>query len=233
MDYIRLAGERGQANFGWLDSKHSFSFGSYYDPRHMGFSVLRVINDDTVSPGAGFSPHGHQDMEIISYVLEGNIEHKDSTGNHYVIPAGEVQRMSAGTGITHSEYNPSETDSLKFLQIWLLPNVQGILPSYEQASIRQTGKLTALVTPDGQDGSLHIHQDAAIYRLVLEPGEEYQLETGSRFGYLHVINGAAITDRLTVKAGDAFGLKSDRQQHLRAGDQGVEALWFDLPAKAS
>ena len=231
MDYIRLASDRGKADFGWLDSKHSFSFGSYYDPEHMGFSVLRVINDDTVSPGAGFSPHGHRDMEIISYVLEGSIEHEDSTGNHYVVPAGEVQRMSAGTGITHSEYNPSKTDALKFLQIWILPNVQGILPSYEQSSIVQKGKLTALVTPDGQDGSLRIHQDAGIYRLELKPGEQYQLQTGARFGYLHILRGQAKTTVRTVSAGDAFGFKQDREQRLTAGDDGLEALWFDLPAQ--
>ena len=231
MDYIRLADDRGKANFGWLDSKHSFSFGNYYDPEHMGFSVLRVINDDAVLPGAGFSPHGHRDMEIISYVMEGQIEHEDSTGNHYVVPAGDVQRMSAGTGIMHSEYNPSKTNTLKFLQIWILPNVQGILPSYEQSRITQKGSLTALVTPDGQDGSLRMHQDAGIYRLRLKPDEQYKLATDSRYGYLHVLQGEAKTTQLVLTAGDAFGLKQEREQHLTAGDEGLEALWFDLPAQ--
>ena len=147
MNYIRKSDSRGKVNFGWLNSKHSFSFGSYYDPQHMGWSVLRVINDDQVSAAAGFDTHGHRDMEIISYVLEGAIEHKDSMGNQFVLPAGEVQRMSAGSGITHSEYNHSKTDSLRFLQIWIQPKQLGILPSYQQAKIPQDLAMTALVTP--------------------------------------------------------------------------------------
>ena len=157
MIYHRPSYERGSANFGWLDSKHSFSFGNYYDPEHMGVSALRVINDDTVTPGAGFGKHGHRDMEIISYVLDGAIEHKDSQGNQFVVKAGEVQRMSAGTGITHSEFNHSEDDALRFLQIWIIPNEMGIEPEYEQKLIEQNGKMTPLASPDGVDGSLTIH----------------------------------------------------------------------------
>ena len=234
MDYIRKANERGKANFGWLDSRHSFSFGNYYDPKHMGHSVLRVINDDTVKGGAGFGAHGHRDMEIISYVLEGSIEHRDSTGNHFVVPAGEVQRMSAGSGIRHSEFNASRTDKLKFLQIWIEPNVHGIEPGYEQARIEQRGALTPLVTPDGRDGSLHIHQDASMYRLRLAPGEGFTLSTtmhgdNNRSGYLHVISGTATAGELQLGAGDGVGFKKTREQEVTAGPGGFEALWFDLP----
>ncbi|WP_334078642.1 pirin family protein [Microbulbifer sp. M83] len=230
MDYLRRADERGQANFGWLDSRHSFSFGSYFDPRHMGFSVLRVINDDRVRGGRGFGAHGHRDMEIISYVLEGAIEHRDSLGNSFLLPAGEVQRMSAGTGIQHSEFNASPTESLRFLQIWIEPAVTGIEPGYEQANIPQQGPLTALVTPDGRDGSLHIHQDASLYRLRLEPGETVPLATGERCGYLHVIGGSAGAGDIELRAGDGLGMNIGRERQVSAGESGIEALWFDLPA---
>ncbi|KZZ46584.1 pirin, partial [Thalassolituus sp. HI0120] len=162
-------------NFGWLNSQHSFSFGHYYDPKHMGFSALRVINDDSVAPGAGFDTHGHRDMEIISYVLEGAIEHKDSMGHSYIVPAGDVQRMSAGTGVTHSEFNHSKQHNLRFLQIWIQPNKLGITPGYQQQKIEQRGKLTPLVTPDGSDGSLSIQQDVSLYRVALNRGESLQL----------------------------------------------------------
>lgn len=235
MNYLRRNEERGQASFGWLDSKHSFSFGHYYDPQHMGVSVLRVINDDTVSPGAGFDTHGHQDMEIISYVLEGTIEHKDSTGNHYRIPAGEVQRMSAGTGVTHSEYNGSNRVALKFLQIWIQPREIGIEPSYEQRAIAQNSALTPLVTPDGEADSLHIHQDARIYRLRLKAGETATLGAKGNNGYLHIIKGLAKVqheDSTTVlKAGDALGgtLKATEDVKVQTNSDDFEALWFDLP----
>ncbi|WP_323845412.1 pirin family protein [Microbulbifer magnicolonia] len=229
MDYIRKADARGRANFGWLDSRHTFSFGSYYDPRHMGVSVLRVINDDTVKGGTGFGAHGHRDMEIISYVLEGAIEHRDSAGNHFVVPAGEVQRMSAGSGIQHSEFNASRTQPLRFLQIWIEPDVMGIAPSYEQARIEQRGQLTPLVTPDGRDGSLRLHQDASLYRLHLQPGERFTLRSGSRAGYLHVIEGSADADKTRLAAGDGAGMTRTREQTLVAGAKGLEALWFDLP----
>ncbi|WP_255775213.1 pirin family protein [Microbulbifer sediminum] len=229
MDYLRKADERGRANFGWLDSRHSFSFGSYFDPRHMGFSVLRVINDDQVRGGMGFGAHGHRDMEIVSYVLEGAIEHRDSLGNRFLLPAGEVQRMSAGTGIQHSEFNASQTDSLRFLQIWIEPAVTGIEPGYEQANIPQQGALTPLVTPDGRHGSLRIHQDASLYRLRLAAGEAAALGTGERQGYLHVIDGHASTDAVTLAPGDGLGMKAQREREITAGPGGFEALWFDLP----
>jgi quercetin 2,3-dioxygenase len=235
MNYLRRNEERGRANFGWLDSKHSFSFGHYYDPQHMGISVLRVINDDTVAPGAGFDTHGHQNMEIISYVLEGSIEHKDSTGNHYRIPAGEVQRMSAGTGVTHSEYNASKEAPLKFLQIWIQPKDMDIEPSYQQRAIVQSAALTALVTPDGEANSLHIHQDARIYRLRLKTGEKAALTTRGNHGYLHIITGSADVQRKDVTtalaAGDALGgsLTSEEHFQVKAKNNDFEALWFELP----
>ncbi|SEA45099.1 pirin family protein [Microbulbifer marinus] len=229
MDYIRKADARGRANFGWLDSRHTFSFGSYYDPRHMGVSVLRVINDDTVKGGTGFGAHGHRDMEIISYIIEGAIEHRDSIGNRFVVPAGEVQRMSAGTGIQHSEFNASRTAPLRFLQIWIEPNVMGIPPGYEQARIEQQGQLTALVTPDGRDGSLSMHQDASLYRLRLQPREEFTLQTGGRAGYLHIIQGSANAGTTEFNAGDGIGFTKTREQEVVAGTEGLEALWFDLP----
>ncbi len=229
MDYIRKSDTRGRANFGWLDSRHSFSFGSYYDPRHMGVSVLRVINDDTVKGGTGFGAHGHRDMEIISYVLEGAIQHRDSIGNRFVVPAGEVQRMSAGTGIQHSEFNASRSEPLKFLQIWIEPNVMGIQPSYQQAKIEQRGQLTALVTPDGRDGSLSMHQDASLYRLRLQPEERFTLQAGGRAGYLHIIEGSADAGKTRFTAGDGVGFTRTREQEIVAGTEGLEALWFDLP----
>ncbi len=235
MNYLRRNEERGQASFGWLDSKHSFSFGHYYDPQHMGVSVLRVINDDTVAPGAGFDTHGHQNMEIISYVLEGSIEHKDSTGNHYRISAGEVQRMSAGTGVTHSEYNASKQASLKFLQIWIQPKDMDIEPSYEQRAIVQRAALTPLVTPDGEADSLHIHQDARIYRLRLKTGEKAALTSRGNYGYLHIIKGSAAVQRKDVTtalaAGDALGgsLTSEENVQVQANSDDFEALWFELP----
>ncbi|WP_444937736.1 pirin family protein [Microbulbifer sp. JMSA002] len=230
MYYYRPSQARGRARFGWLDSRHSFSFGHYYDPNHMGFSVLRVINDDTVIPGAGFDTHGHRDMEIISYILQGAIEHKDSEGNRLVVSAGEIQRMSAGTGITHSEYNHSKTEQLKFLQIWIEPNRRGIKPSYEQQSIPQRDKLTALITPDGSGNTLSIHQDTSLYRLQLNTGESITIQTHERPGYLHVIEGeASINDKSILASGDGLGLFK-KQVQLKAIKNSITALWFDLPA---
>lgn len=236
MAMIRRAAERGHANFGWLNSFHSFSFGEYYDARHMGWSVLRVINDDTVAPGSGFGAHPHRDMEIISYVLQGQIRHQDSMGNVSILKAGEVQRMSAGTGVMHSEYNAGH-EPLKFLQIWILPSRRGIEPGYEQQTVEVTGALTPLVTADGRDNSLRLHQDVGIHRLQLAAGESFSFDSGKRRGYLHLIQGelqAAIRSRgsegsdLLLGAGDAVGLESAEQLQLQArGD--VHALWFDLP----
>ena len=229
MIYLRPAKQRGAANFGWLESNHSFSFGNYYDPKHMGVSVLRVINDDFVIAGAGFQEHGHRDMEIISYVLEGAIEHKDSMGNSFVVPAGDIQRMSAGTGITHSEFNHSKTEAMKFLQIWITPNKTGIKPSYEQKAVPQNGTLTPLVTADGREGSLMMHQDAAMYRLVLQPDENIALDSGERIGYLHIISGSLTVNSNQLIQGDALGVKDEILEALNTGNSELTALWFDLP----
>lgn len=230
MYYFRSAGQRGHASFGWLDSHHSFSFGSYYDPEHVGVSVLRVINDDTVVEGAGFDTHGHRDMEIISYVLEGSVAHVDSMGHRRTVSAGEVQRMSAGSGVTHSEFNASATEKLRFLQIWLRPNVKGIKPEYEQARIPQSKTLTLLVNHDGRDGSLMMHQDASIYRLRLQQNEGSPLLVSEgRVGYLHVVSGSAELDDSVLSAGDGLGVYQARELEIIAKSDNFEALWFDLP----
>lgn len=234
MFYVRKANQRGQANFGWLNSFHSFSFGQYYDPKHMGFSNLRVINDDTVTGGMGFGAHGHDNMEIISYVTQGHIVHKDSMGNHFTIPAGDVQRMSAGTGIMHSEFNGSETDDLKFLQIWIQPNARNVKPSYEQATIAQEGPLTALITPNGDGNSLAIHADACLFRIQLPASETLKLnghdtQGQKRSQYLHVVKGSLEVNGEVFTAGDGVGMVDEDAINLVAKDE-LEALWFDLPA---
>lgn len=194
----------------------------------MGLSALRVINDDTVKAGAGFDTHGHRDMEIISYVLDGAIAHKDSMGKQYVVPAGDIQRMSAGTGVTHSEFNHSKSEPLRFLQIWIQPNKKGITPSYEQISIIQNGALTPLVTPDGRNGSLSMQQDASIYRLQLKTGEELQFDIQERPGYLHIISGVADVNNNVLNAGDALGASQENLNVSAITD--LTALWFDLPS---
>lgn len=236
MEYYRDAQLRGHAHFDWLDSYHTFSFGNYYDPEHMGFSVLRVINDDTVAPGTGFATHAHRDMEIISYILEGKIEHKDSMGNQFVVKQGELQIMSAGTGITHSEFNGSQTSRLKFLQIWVQPNARGLTPSYQQKAIMQSAPLTALVTADGRNGSLTIHQDASIYRLKLIAEQSHVLATANRFGYLHIVHGQAEVLResmgnSTLSGGDGLGVGENAKLTILAKTDEFEALWFDLPPR--
>ena len=233
MHYIRKASDRGHANFGWLNSYHSFSFGQYYDPRHMGFSALRVINDDTVDGGNGFGAHGHQNMEIISYITQGSIVHKDSMGNHFKIPAGDVQRMSAGTGIMHSEFNASDHADLKFLQIWIQPNQFNIKPSYEQATIQQKGPLTPLVTPKGEGKALKIHADVSIYRLQLNQGEDIHLSCLSENGragkrYLHMVEGDLILENQLLTTGDGIGIEQTEDILVKAKSNAV-ALWFDLP----
>ena len=195
----------------------------------MGLSVLRVINDDVVAPGQGFGTHGHQDMEIITYVIDGALKHKDSMGNIYVVPAGDVQRMSAGTGVTHSEYNHSDKDDVNFLQIWIKPKSKGIEPGYEQQTIEQRGQLTPLVTPNGADGSLSMHQDASIYQLVLSKGESIELATNERLGYLHLVSGSVEVNGQPFSAGDAFGVESEQKLDVIASED-LKALWFDLPA---
>jgi len=230
--YVRKADSRGKANFGWLDSKHSFSFGSYHDPAHMGISALRVINDDHIAPGAGFDTHGHRDMEIITYVTEGALEHKDTLGNKSVTHAGEVQRMTAGTGIMHSEFNHSQTEPVKLLQIWIQPNQRDLEPGYEQSRIEQQGQLTPLVTPVGKDGlgkdgTLKIHQSAAIHRLQLAEGESFEL-VSNRTGYLHLVSGSALINESEMTEGDALGTPPGTTLAIQA-QSGLEALWFDLP----
>ena len=179
MIQIRKADTRGHAQHGWLDSWHTFSFANYYDPAHMGYSVLRVINDDIIAPAAGFPMHAHQDMEIVTYVLEGALEHRDSLGNGGVIQPGDVQRMSAGTGIRHSEFNPSQTEPARLLQIWLLPQKTGVTPSYEQTRfdpVQLQGRFRVVASPDGRDGSVHINQDTLLYAAKLDQGETARLE---------------------------------------------------------
>ncbi|CAM3939328.1 pirin family protein [Rheinheimera salexigens] len=230
MKYIRRAADRGAVNLGWLVSKHSFSFGSYQDPKHMGVSALRVINDDMVMPGQGFGTHGHRDMEIISYVTEGALKHEDSEGNKHIVPAGDVQRMSAGSGVMHSEFNPSETEKVKFLQIWIQPNKMGIKPSYEQNTIPQSGPLTPLVTASGENGTLSLNQDARLSRLVLSDKESFNLTPGDRIGYLHLIKGEFKVDGESFAAGDAFAMEP-KQQLVLTATSALEALWFELPPK--
>lgn len=230
MKYIRKADERGRVDFGWLQSNHSFSFGNYYDPKHMGVSVLRVINDDVVMPSQGFGTHGHSNMEIVSYVIEGSLKHEDSGGNKFVVPAGEVQRISAGSGITHSEFNPSNTENVRFLQIWIQPKLKGIDPSYEQKKIEQNGPLTALATPDGEDGSLSMNQDASIYRLRLSANQSFELNTEERVGYLHIISGDIKINETKFAPGDAFSLEENQSVTIVA-EADFEALWFDLPVE--
>ncbi len=228
MDYIRRATDRGRVNMGWLDSQHSFSFGHYYDPQHMGFSVLRVINDDIVRPGFGFDEHGHRDMEIISYVVSGALAHKDSAGNDFVVPAGDIQRMSAGRGIRHSEYNPSSSEPVNFLQIWIVPEKSGITPSYEQKTVRADSAVTPLVNKQGAGGALSINQDVAMFKLNLTKGQQHILSTDERWGYLHVVKGAISVGNETFGPGDACGLKGDRSVQVISSED-TEALWFDLP----
>ena len=228
---IRHSEERGAANHGWLNSHHSFSFGSYHDPLHMGFGPLLVINEDRVTPGQGFGTHGHRDMEIISYVLDGALEHKDSMGTGSVLHYGDVQRMSAGSGVRHSEFNHSNTEGLHFLQIWIQPNVTGIAPSYEEKHFTpesKRGKLRLIASSDGRQGSVLIHQDAAIYASILQEGEqlEHALEEG-RNAYVHLIRGSLVVNGTPLKAGDALKLTQEAAVTLTQAED-AEVLVFDL-----
>ena len=228
---IRHAAERGHANHGWLDSYHTFSFGSYYDPEHMGFSNLRVINDDTVSPGGGFATHGHNDMEIISYVLEGALAHEDSMGNGSVIRPGDVQRMSAGTGVTHSEFNASSDDPVHFLQIWILPERTGLEPSYEQTTFsddEKRGRLRLIGSRDGRDGSVTIHQDVELYASRLGKGESISHDLAvNRKGWIHVVNGAVVLNGKRLQTGDGAAIEGPATIDL-TGDSDLELLLFDM-----
>ena len=233
MIVVRRAQDRGHANHGWLDSHHTFSFADYYDPREMGFGALRVINEDRVAPGKGFGTHPHRDMEIISYVLEGALAHKDSIGTGSVIRPGDVQRMSAGTGVLHSEFNPSPQDPVHFLQIWIEPNEYGIPPSYEQKNFsgdRKQGHLRLIASPDAADGSVKLHQDARVYAAVLDSGDvvSFSLPQG-RKAYVHVARGVVELNDNALSAGD--GAKVSGEQELRlSGGKAAEVLLFDLPA---
>jgi len=226
---IRPSEERGPADHGWLQSRHSFSFGGYYDPKHMGVSQLRVINDDKVVAGAGFGTHSHQDMEIISYVKKGTIEHKDSMGNVTQLPAGEFQLMTAGTGITHSEYNPSSADVLEFLQIWIQPDQVGIEPGYQQKRFEPGSGLQLIASPDARDGSLLLHQDASLYQLWLQSGESAtHALTELRTGYIHVVSGAIKVNGELLGEGDGATISDAKTVKFEAV-VASEALLFDLP----
>src|SRR5438105_5265818 len=229
---IRKAGERGFADHGWLRSFHSFSFADYYDPKHVEFGPLRVINEDRVAPGRGFDRHTHSDMEIISYVLDGELEHKDSIGTGSIIRPGDVQRMSAGTGVAHSEFNPSPTNPVRFLQIWIQPKERRIPPSYEQKHFQpyeKRGRLRLIASPDARDGSVTIHQDAYVYAGLFDGAEqaEHKLTPG-RHAYLHVVRGDITVNGQTLAAGDAAKLQDVPTVSLER-PTGAEVLLFDLP----
>jgi len=227
---VRRSEDRGHANHGWLDSHHTFSFADYFDPAHMGFRALRVINEDRVAPAAGFGTHGHRDMEIITYPLAGAIGHKDSTGGNSVLRAGEVQRMTAGTGVMHSEMN-AEDLPLHFLQIWILPEKKGLTPGYEQkafAPAERQGRWRVIVSPDSREGSLKVHQDMSLYSTLLKQGEsaEYTLAPG-RHAWLQLARGAGTLNGVAVKAGDGVAV-SDESKLVLSASEPVEALLFDL-----
>lgn len=228
---IRPAQTRGHANFGWLDTWHTFSFGQYYDPQYLGFGSLRVINDDRIAAGAGFPMHGHEDMEIVTYVMEGALEHRDSLGNQGVITAGEVQRMRAGTGIRHSEYNASATDGIHLLQIWIMPDQKGLEPSYKQIRLDplgRSGRFQLIASPDGRDGSVDIHQDASIYAAQLNPGDSIDFPVKpSRRAYLQVATGSASLNGHPLQEGDGAAITGEDQLKLETGHP-AEILLFDL-----
>jgi len=228
---LRRNDERGRTNLGWLDSRHTFSFGDYVDTAHMGFRTLRVINDDRVEPGRGFGTHGHRDMEIVSYVLEGELEHKDSMGTGSIIRPGELQRMSAGTGVMHSEFNPSRTHKVRFLQIWILPERQGAPPGYEQRPFPESerrGRLRLVASSDGRDGSVTLQQDAAIYLSLLAPGEQvtHELRPG-RHAWLQVARGEVTLAGHRLAEGDGAAISGEPRVTV-AGAGDAEVLLFDL-----
>ncbi|MDX1467251.1 MAG: pirin family protein [Halomonas sp.] len=229
---LRPAQERGYADHGWLKGRHSFSFADYFDPAHLHFSVLRVINEDLVVPGQGFGRHGHRDMEIFSYVLDGELAHRDTLGNDSSIRPGQVQLMSAGTGVMHSEFNGSDERPVHFLQIWLIPREAGLTPRYQETEFGEAdkrGKLQPIITPDGRDGSLVIQQDAAIYAALID-GEEHaerRLAPGRR-GYVHVARGSLVVNGQPMRAGDGLKLEEEASVILEQGRE-AEVLVFDLP----
>jgi redox-sensitive bicupin YhaK (pirin superfamily) len=229
---VRPARDRGVANFRWLDSRHTFSFGEYFDPNYMGFANLRVINEDKVLPGEGFATHGHRDMEIISYVLEGALEHKDSIGTGSVIRPGDVQRMSAGTGILHSEYNASQTEPVHFLQIWILPEQRGIKPGYEQKTFsdeEKRGKLRLVGSRDGREGAITIHQDVDLYATLLNYGDRvnHSLANG-RVAWLQVTRGAVMLNEQALSAGDGAAVTEEALLTVQGTADNTEVLLFDM-----
>lgn len=228
---IRRSDERGNSNWGWLDSRHTFSFGEYVDPAQMGFRSLRVINEDRVTPGKGFGTHPHRDMEILSYVIEGSMEHKDSMGTGSVIVPGELQRMTAGTGITHSEFNPSATNPLHFLQIWILPAQKGLEPSYEQRAFpmeERRGQFVLVGSQDGRDGSLTIHQDVSLYASRFDGGQTASHTFApERNGWVQVVHGSLLANGEEFNAGDGGALTGAESLELRATSD-AEVLLFDL-----
>ena len=231
---IRPAQSRGAANFGWLDSRHTFSFGNYHDPQHMGFADLRVINEDKVTSGQGFGTHSHRDMEIISYVLEGALEHKDNIGTGSVIRPGDVQRMSAGTGIRHSEFNASQTEPVHFLQIWILPEKEGIAPSYEQKTFTEEekrGTLRLVGSRNGREGSITIYQNVDFYAASLRNGEMVNHSlTDGRCAWLQVVRGAVQLNEQTLTAGDGAAIAQESQLTLQGASNDAEVLLFDMVA---
>lgn len=228
---LRASNERGFADHGWLQSRHSFSFADYHDPQHMGWGNLRVINEDRIAPGTGFGTHGHRDMEIISYVLSGSLAHKDTLGNVKAIPPGDVQRMSAGTGVRHSEFNHAPNETTHFLQIWIEPARLGIAPGYEQKTFTEAqkrGRLRRVASPDGAEGSVQIHADATVYAGLFGQGETAQLALDPhRKAYVHLVRGQLTVNRQTLHAGDALRLQGEDRIDLSDGDD-AEVLVFDL-----
>jgi redox-sensitive bicupin YhaK (pirin superfamily) len=228
---VRWAHERGTTRIDWLDSRHTFSFGEYRDPQHMGYGALRVINDDRVDPGRGFGTHPHQDMEIISYVVSGALAHKDSMGNGTTIRPGDVQRMSAGTGVTHSEFNPSSTDPVHFLQIWIVPEKRGLDPSYEQINFpvsERSGKLRLVGSRDGRDGSVTIHEDVDLYASLLSAGESAVLKTqATRQIWIQVVSGRVRVGSTELAEGDGLAVSGVEELNFE-GVEDVEFLVFDL-----
>ncbi len=228
MKTLRRAEDRGGANHGWLDTRHTFSFADYYDPKHMGFRALRVINEDTVKPGKGFGTHGHRDMEIISWVLEGGLEHRDTIGEGGVLRPGDAQGMSAGTGVMHSEFNASKTEPVHFLQIWLEPDHAGVKPAYDQKNFDLTKGLTLIASPDGAEGSLKINADARLWAARLEAGQTLKRDFAKgRFGYVQVARGEVKIDGEVLKAGDGLQLEEVASISIEGGPAS-EVLVFDL-----
>jgi quercetin 2,3-dioxygenase len=232
MIQIRKSSERGHFNHGWLDTHFTFSFADYFDPEHVQFRTLRVLNDDRVAPGAGFPEHPHRDMEIVTYVLEGGLQHRDSMGNGSVIRPGDVQYMSAGSGVTHSEFNPSKTEALRLLQIWMFPKERGLPPAYDQKTFsaeEKRGKLRLVVSPDGRNGSVKIRQDNELYATVLGDGEVVRHELQpERHAYVQVARGTVTLNGKTLEEGDGAAVSSEKALEL-AGVKEAEVLLFDLP----